>query len=165
VSAAAPGPVEVVASPSAPAGSADATRRWALAMPDGATRFPGVTRTEGAAAAEALAAMDAAAWETALVEITLPVVLSDGAGPYLLDRDGRITLVVAAHPGIRDVHVAIGAPSPGHRLGIVARRAPGVWGWLARVEASPGDRVAALDGLDACPDLPAAVRWAREWPG
>lgn len=159
------GPVEVVASPSAPAGAADATRRWALAMPDGVTRFPGVTRTEGAAAAAALAGTDPGGWDAALVEITLPVVLSDGAGPYLLDRDGRITLVVAAHPGIRDVHVAIGAPSPGHRLGVVGRRATGVWEWLARVEASPGDRVAALDALDACPDLPAAVRWARDWPG
>ena len=35
--------------PAAPAGSGDPTRRWALAFPDGATRFPGIARTEGQA--------------------------------------------------------------------------------------------------------------------
>ncbi len=158
-------PIEIRASPGAPAGGGDPTRRWELAMPDGVGRFAGVTRTEGAAAAQALAALAPEAWETALVEIVLPVVMSDGAGPYLLDRDGRITLVVGAHPGVSGAHVAIGAPSPAHRVGIVGRRGDVLWQWLARVEAAPGDHIRALDALDACPDLPSARRWAGERPG
>jgi len=163
VSAEPPPSIEIVASPAAPAGAVDPTRRWALAMPDGVERFPGVTRHEGAAAARALAGGEPSGWDVALVEIGLPVVISDGAGPYLLDRDGRITLVLGPHRALSGAHVAMGAPSPAHRLGIVGRRGGGVWEWLAVVDAAPPERVPALDALDACPDLAAAREWASAW--
>lgn len=160
-----PGGSRIVPAPDAPAGAADPTRRWALRMPDGAERFPGVTRTEGAGAAAALAALEPVRWDGALVEVVLPVVLSDGAGPYLLDRDGRLTLVLGAHRAISGAHVAMGAPSPGHAIGAVERRGGGLWEWLARVDAGPDGRVRALDGLDACADAAAARRWASDWRG
>lgn len=152
-------PVEIVARPDAPAGASDATRRWALVMADGVERFPGVTRVEGAAAGPALAALGPDGWDDGLVEIVLPVVLSDGAGPYLLDAGGRITLVLGEHPAIAGAHVAMGHPAPAHRIGLVAR-AGTVWRWLARADVDAAGRVAALDALDACPGLPEALRWA-----
>lgn len=150
----------IVARPDAPAGASDAMRRWALAMDDGVERFAGVTRTEAAAAAAALRALGPDGWDDGLVEIALPVVLSDGAGPYLLDADGRITLVLGPHPAIAGAHVAMGHPSPAHRVGIVAPAGAAAWRWLARAEVAAGARVAALDALDACTGLPEALRWA-----
>ncbi|MGD9571136.1 MAG: hypothetical protein AB7V62_04550 [Thermoleophilia bacterium] len=153
-------PPDIVAAPGAPAGAADATRRWAVAFPDGRPRFAGVTRPEGARAAPALLALGEDGWDDGLVEVALPVVLSDGAGPYLIDAAGRITLVLAPHPAILGAHVAMGVPSPGHRVGIAGRAGEGAWRWLARADVDAGDRVAALDDLDACPDLAHARRWA-----
>ncbi len=153
------GAPEIVARPDAPAGASDATRRWALRMDDGVERFAGVTRVEAAAAGPALQALGPDGWDDGLVEIVLPVVLSDGAGPYLLDADGRITLVLGPHPAITGAHVAMGHPAPGHHVGLVAR-AGAAWRWLARAEVDPAGRVAALDALDACPGLPEALRWA-----
>ncbi len=158
----APDAPALVAAPRAPAGAADATRRWAVALPDGRPRFPGVTRPEGTRAAPALLALGPGGWDDALVEVALPVVLSDGAGPYLIDAVGHITLVLAPHPAIVGAHVAMGVPSPGHRLGILGRAGEGTWRWLARADVEPGDRVTALDDLDACPDLAHAERWAAE---
>jgi hypothetical protein len=150
---------EIVARPDAPAGASDPTRRWALRMGDGLERFPGLTRGEAAAAGPSLQALGPDGWDHGLAEIVLPVVLSEGAGPYLLDADGRITLVLGPHPAIAQAHVAMGHPGPGHRIGLVAR-ADAAWRWLVRAEVEPAGRVAALDALDACPGLPDARRWA-----
>lgn len=152
--------IRVVAAPRAPAGSGDASRRWALEFPDGGERFAGVTRLEAGAAVPALIAMGADRWDDGLVEVVLAVVLSEGAGPYLIDALGRITLVLGPHPVIAGAHLAMGEPSPGHRVGLVRRRADGpVWHWLARREVPPAERVAALDGLDAVTGLAGAREW------
>lgn len=150
----------VVPAPSAPAGSADVTRRWAIACPDGRARFPGVAPHEAEQARAALAEAGAGEWDRLLVEVDLPVVLSDGAGPHLLDADGRMTLALADHPRVPDVRVAMGEPSPGHRIGVV-RRLPGarVWRWVADAVVAPADRIAALDALDAAEDEAALARW------
>jgi hypothetical protein len=153
--------VTLVAAPDAPAGAADATRRWALAFPDGRLRFPGIARTEAAAVLEALARADPARWDEALVAIALPVVLSDGAGPHLLDAGGRITLALGPHPAIAGARVAMGEARPRHRVGLVAPVGDGpLWEWLAAREVDAAGRVEALDALDAAPDLAAARRWA-----
>lgn len=155
-------PIRVVAAPRAPAGSGDPSRRWALAFGDGADRFPGITRPEGDAVAAELARMSPDAWDGALVEVVLAVVLSDGAGPYLIDAAGRITLVLAAHPALEGVHLAMGEPVPDHRIGLVRRRPGGpAWEWIARAEVPPEGRVAALDGLDALTDPAEAGEWER----
>lgn len=155
-------PIRLVQAPRAPAGSGDPSRRWALAFGDGAERFPGITRPEGDAAAAELARMPPDGWDAALVEVVLAVVLSDGAGPYLIDAAGRITLVLAAHPALEDVHLAMGEPVPDHRIGLVRRRPGGpVWEWIARAEVPPEGRVAALDELDALTDPAGAGAWER----
>jgi hypothetical protein len=151
----------LVEAPDAPAGAVDATRRWALAFPDGRLRFPGIARTEAAAVLDALARLDPDGWDDALVAITLPVVLSDGAGPHLLDAAGRITLALGVHPAIAGARVAMGEARPRHRVGLVAPVGEGpLWRWLAAREVDADGRVAALDALDAAPDLAAASRWA-----
>lgn len=153
-------PIDIVAAPSAPAGSPDPSRRWALRMPDGAERFPGVTPLEGRAAAPVLTTMDDGRRGAALVVITLPVVLSDGAGPYLLDGDGRITLVLAPHPGFAGAHLAMGEASPDHRIGLARHVSGPVWEWIACAEVAPERRVEALDALDEVADADAAAVWA-----
>ena len=158
-SASADASIDVVAAPSAPAGSSDPSRRWALATPGGAELFPGVTPVEGRAAAPVLAGMAAERWGTALVAVTLPVVLSEGAGPYLLDAGGRITLVLAPHPALAGAHVAMGEPAPEHRIGLVRPVEGPVWEWTVCAEVAPGRRVEALDALDAAADEAAAARW------
>ncbi|WP_217913537.1 hypothetical protein [Miltoncostaea marina] len=152
--------VEIVPSRAAPVGTADPSRRWALATPGGFARFHGVTRPEAEAAIPALAAAGHAAWEELLVQVALPVVLSDGAGPYLLDFDGRVTLVLGPHPAIDDAHVAMGEPAPLHRMGLVRPAGRAVWRWLASAHVGEDGRVGALDGLAACDDLEAARGWA-----
>lgn len=154
-------PIDIVAAPSAPAGSPDPSRRWALRLPGGAEGFPGVTPLEGRAAAPALEAMEPQRREAALIAITLPVVLSDGAGPYLLDADGRITLVLGPHPAIPGASLAMGEAAPDHRIGLVRPVAGPVWEWIARAEVAPEGRVEALDALDAVADAGAAAAWAR----
>jgi len=152
--------IALVACPGAPAGAGDATRRWALAFPDGRRRFAGVTRPEGEAAAAELARMRAAEWELALVEVVLPALLSDGAGPHLLDAGGRVTLALGPHPRVPDALVAMGEPAPGHRVGLVRRRgSTKVWTWLVSAVVAPPDRVEALDALDRAADLNEAVAW------
>lgn len=149
--------------PRAPAGSADATRRWALRGAAG-DRFPGLTRPEADAVAAGLTGVADDRWELALVEIRLPALLSDGAGPHLLDADGRITLVLGAHPELAGLRIAMGEPSgrrARHALGAVRAgdRAP-LWWWVARAEVPHDRRVAALDELAACPDAAALTAWA-----
>ncbi len=94
--------------------------------------------------------------------ITLPVVLSDGAGPYVLDADGRITLVLAPHPAVAGAHLAMGEAAPDHRIGLVRPVAGPVWEWVARAEVAAARRVDALDALDAVADEQAAAVWAHD---
>jgi hypothetical protein len=148
--------------PSAPAGSGDATRRWALAFPDGAARFPGIARTEAPDAIAALERVPPADWDRCLVEVALPVLLSEGAGPYLLDAGGRITLALGPHPALSGQLVAMGEPGPSHRIGLVGRVEGRLWRWSVDAEVPPERRVDALSGLDAAPDAAAARRWEDE---
>ncbi|HSJ72684.1 MAG TPA: hypothetical protein VK904_00075 [Miltoncostaeaceae bacterium] len=148
--------------PAAPAGSGDPTRRWALAFPDGATRFPGIARTESRAVLAALERVDPADWDRHLVEVSLPVVLSEGAGPHLLDVGGRLILALAAHPALPEERIAMGEAAPAHRIGLVRRVAGRLWRWTADAEIDPARRVEELDRLDAVADADGARRWQEE---
>lgn len=155
---------ELVASEGAALGSSDPTRRWALRFADGTVRFAGVTRIEGFAAAAPLGA--APDPDRALVQVTLPVVLSDGAGPHLVDADGRLVLALGPHPHIDGTSVAMGEAAPGHAIGLVeAAGEGGVWRWVARARVAPEGRIAALDAIDAAPDREAAARWEARQRG
>jgi hypothetical protein len=155
---------ELVACEGAALGSSDPTRRWALRFADGRERFAGVTRIEGFAAVEALA--EEADPDRALVQVTLPVVLSDGAGPHLVDADGRLVLALGPHPHVAGASVAMGEAAPAHAIGLVERAGDGpLWRWVARALVAPAERVAALDALDAAADRAAAVGWEGERPG
>lgn len=156
-----PAAIALTSAPDAPAGSSDPTRRWALAFPDGATRFAGVARPEAEAALEGLARAGEVRWDAALVEISLPVVLAEGAGPYLLDAAGRITLALGPHPSLAGALVAMGQPTPAHRVGLVRRREGRVWEWVVDAVVAPERRVQALDELDAATDIDAARRWQQ----
>lgn len=150
----------MVPAPDAPAGASDATRRWALAFPDGVRRFAGVAPHEGEGAWPVLTRLPPDRWDGLLVEITLPVVLSDGAGPYLLDAQGRVTLALGAHPAVADARVAMGEASPGHRIGALRRlEETHVWEWLCDAVVAPADRVDALTSLDEALDEGALARW------
>jgi hypothetical protein len=148
--------------PAAPAGSGDPTRRWALDFPDGVTRFPGIARTEAQAVVPELERMDPDEWDGALVEVSLPALLSEGAGPHLLDADGRITLALGPHPALAPDLVAMGEPGPAHRIGLVRRVAGRLWHWTVEAEVMPARRVEELGRLDAAADVEAAVRWQDE---
>jgi hypothetical protein len=155
---------ELVASEGAALGSSDPTRRWALRFPDGAVRFAGVTRTEGFAAARALAGEPDPG--RALVRVALPVVLSDGAGPHLVDAEGRLVLALGPHPHVAGASVAMGEAAPGHAVGLVEPAGDGgLWRWVARASVPPERRVAALDAIDGAGDRAAAARWEREHGG
>jgi hypothetical protein len=162
-----PGPVSIslVPAPDAPAGASDATRRWALAFPDGRLRLAGLTPQEAEAPAAALARWAPERWDRALVEVVLPVIVSDGAGPYLLDAAGRITLALGEHPALRGMRVAMGEPRPRHRVGLVRPTEDArIWEWAWDAEVDPELRVAALDALDAAADAEAAEAWQRrDW--
>lgn len=150
--------------PEAPAGRSDPTRRWALAFPGGDVRFPGVARPEGARALGGLAGLEPSELERALLEVVLPVVVSEGAGPYLLDAEGRLTLALGPHPRVADAAVAMSQPLPRYRLGLVRRRGEGgVWTWLAVADVPEELRVAALDDLDEQDGEEAALDWERRW--
>jgi hypothetical protein len=149
--------------PTATLGRTDATRRWAMRFPDGELRFAGTTRVEAdhaGATLEALAGPDLA---RALVRVELGVVLSDGAGPYLVDVDGALVLVVGSHGASSDVSVAISEAAPDHDIGLVAPLGSGVWIWRAVAAVAPGQRVMALDQLADCGDLLAAQGWEARW--
>jgi hypothetical protein len=154
--------VTLIAAADAPAGAADPTRRHALLFPDGRARFAGIARDEADEVVPAISRRPDADWDRLLVEVALPVVLSDGAGPYLLDDAGRVTLAIAAHPSVEGAHVAMGAPAPGHRIGVV-RRALGarLWEWIADAVVAPARRVEALDGIDRAADAGDLDRWQR----
>ena len=111
--------IALVPAPGAPAGASDATRRWALAFPDGVIRFAGLTPEEAAALPAVMDGWAPGRWDRALVEVALPVIVSDGAGPYLLDATGRITLALGDHPTLPGLRVAMGEARPRHRVGLV----------------------------------------------
>lgn len=152
---------ELVECRGAALGGSDATRRWGLRFPDGRTRFAGVTRPEGLAAAPVLAELAGVDAERALVQVALPVLLSEGAGPHLVDASGRLVLVLGPHPSVAEARVAMGEPSPDHAVGLVEPVEGGVWRWLARAAVEPSGRVAALDALDAVADRASAIAWER----
>ena len=127
--------------------------------------MPGLTRPEAEAAVAWLAGMPAADRGLALAEVALPVVLSDGAGPHLLGADGALVLVLGEHPRLDRMHVAMGAPSPGHAVGVVRPGAEGGWLWMARAVVPEQRRVPALDSLDAVADAAGLAAWADEWAG
>lgn len=161
-----PDQITLVPAPDAPAGGADPTRRHGLLFPDGRVRHAGVARHEAEAVIAGLSACSPEDWGRLLIEVTLPVVLSDGAGPYLIDAEGRVTLALAAHPRIRRARVAMGAPSPGHRVGAVAAtETPRLWQWLADAVVPPDRRVAALTALDEAGDELDLLRWQNEQRG
>jgi hypothetical protein len=155
---------ELVACEGAALGSSDPTRRWGLRFPDGAVRFAGVTRIEGFAAAAALGAEPDP--DRALVQVTLPVVLSDGAGPHLVDAGGRLVLALGPHPHIGGASVAMGEGAPDHAVGLVeAAGDGGVSRWDAWARVPPEERISALDGIDAAADREAAARWEARHRG
>jgi hypothetical protein len=159
-------PIDVVAAPDAPLGRADATRRWALRFPDGRVRFPGVIRPDAAAAVDVLSAMAPDLWDAALVRVELEVVLSDGAGPYLVAPDGTLVLVLGTHPEIRDLAIAMGQPDgTRHLVGLVRELAGGVWGWWTSAGVPSSARVAALDALVELASADEVDGWARRFGG
>ncbi len=124
--------------------------------------FPGLTGPEASAATPILDALDDRS--RALVRIALPVLLTEGAGPHLLDADGRLTLAVGPHPGDDAWRVAMGEPSGAQRVGVVTPIDPDrlAWRWLAVAEIVEAERVAALDALVAATDPSALEVWERD---
>lgn len=162
-SARSPLPLTLVAAPSAPTGAADAGRRWALRPADGGPDlFPGIAPDEADEVVPALGGVSPSRWGRLAVEIALPVVLSDGAGPYLLDARGRLALVLVAHPQVVGLRIAMGEPAPGHRIGAVRRTGEGrLWEWVCAADVAPGDRVDALSDLDAAATVADLDLWEK----
>ncbi len=154
----------MIHAPGAALGASDPTRRYAVREGD-RVLLPGLTRSEAEAACTWLAALDPVDHPLALAQVVLPVVLTDGAGPYLVDASGALVLALGPHPGIAGANVAMGARVPGHAVGLVRRIGPAGWAWLARAEVGEADRVVALDALHALSDLGGLVGWATEWAG
>jgi hypothetical protein len=156
----------VVAADDAALGSGDTTRRWAVREDDGATRWPGVTRIEADAVCAALVDRGSPSG-TALARVELGVVLSDGAGPYLVDADGCLILVVDRHPACAGWSIAMGSLATDRvRLGVVREWMPGVlWEWGPRVELAARGRVGALDDLADCGDEGQLQDWHARWGG
>jgi hypothetical protein len=151
-----------VPAPEAALGRSDPTRRWALELA-GRRVFPGLTLPEVDAAAAWLAQLKMAEMGEALVVVALPVVLAEGAGPYLLDASGHLVLAVADHPHLAGARVAVGQSGPGFVVGLVRPALEGGWRWRARAEVVAAERVAALDELDAVSDEHAAAAWSERW--
>jgi hypothetical protein len=156
--------IEPIRVPDAPLAAGDPTRCHAVSA-DGQVLLPGLTRPEAEAACGWLQPVPVPDRALALAEVALPVVLTDGAGPHLLDAPGTLVLVLGPHPHIDGAHVAMGAPSPRQAVGVVRELGGGGWIWLARAEADDAGRVAALDGADSAVDGDALRAWARTWAG
>ena len=152
---------QLVACPAAPLGGGDPTRRWGVRCGDGAVRWAGLTRPEAEALIDGLGACEAA-FADILVQIELDVVLSDGAGPYLLDADGLLVLVLGTHPAGGGAHVALGQPRPDRaRLGaVIPAGFTDGWAWIARAEVPAAARIPVLDELAAAHDTAALRAWA-----
>jgi hypothetical protein len=151
--------MDITRAPDAPMAAGDPTRVHAVRSDD-RVLLPGLTRPEAEAACEWLRHVPPGDRPLALAEVTLPVVLTDGAGPHLLDADGGLVLALAPHPSLAGARVAMGAPSPRHAVGLVRPLPGGGWLWMARVEVDEADRVPALDALDAVTDAHGAEAWA-----
>lgn len=163
--AAAHAPPALVPAPGAPLGAGDPTRRWALAFAGGAVRFPGITRTEADRVAAALGAAAPERRDRMLVEVALPVLLSEGAGPHLLDASGALVLGLAAHPALAPARVAMGSAPGGERIGLAAALGAGLWEWRVSAVVPGPRRVAALDALDAAAGDADALAWQGRWRG
>jgi hypothetical protein len=150
-----------VLAPNAPLASGDPTRRHGVEV-NGSVLFPGLTRPEADAVAQWLGAV--AHPRLALVPVEIGVMLSDGAGPHLLDADGALVLVLGAHSRVHGARVAMGAPNPLHAVGAVTDLGTH-WMWLARRDVPEWGRVAALDALDACADDAALAAWGAPGAG
>ena len=149
---------------SAPMSGGDPSRVHGV---DDGTRvlLPGLTRPEAEAACVWLAALDASDLPLALAEVVLPVVLTGGAGPYLLDADGALMLALAEHPALPDARVVMGAIPGGSAVG-AARPVSGFgWAWLVRARVDDADRVRALDELDDARTATDLRQWADRWGG
>lgn len=163
-----PGPVpELVPAPDAPLGGPDPTRRWALAL-GGATVFPGIAPEEADRTWDALAAMTPHELALALVPVHLPVVLSDGAGPHLLDATGRLLLAVGEQGRLPGLHVVMGPDGAGaERIG-VAGPGPGegrggLWRWRVWARVPPVQRLPALDALARAAGADDLRSWRDGW--
>lgn len=104
-----------------------------------------------------------------LVRVELPAILSDGAGPHLLDAAGRLTIAVGPHSLISGARLAMGEPHPEHTIGLVqplydGDEHPFGWRWIGRRDVPPAGRVAALDQLDALESVEAVAAWADAGP-
>ena len=144
--------MDVLAVPDARLGASDVTRRWGMRRADGRIGWPGITAVEGDRAARGCDRCASSAFDNALVCIELGVVLSDGAGPYLVDVDGTLVLVLAQHPALSACHLAMSQYDDGHfRVGVVRDCAMnGWWRWEGFRDISADDQIVALD---ACHDL------------
>lgn len=158
-----PEPVELVSFPSAPLGASDTTRRFSLRFDDGARRFPGLTRGEAAVMITRLGGPAGALRDDLLVAIGLPVLVSDGAGPYLLAADGSLVLVLGPHAHLRDHCVAMGQPNPDHLIGAVVDERDVGWHWTACATVSSDQHIDALDGLAAAADEVSLSAWGKRW--
>lgn len=151
-----------VACADAPLAHADPTRAFALGD-DARSVFPGVTRVEARDVVTQLAGVDDELRDL-LVAVTLPVLVTGGAGPHLIDLEGRLVLPLADHPLLGGTRVAIGPLGSGRdQIGLVEGLTPAgrLWRWRARAAVAEDARVAALDRLHAVADRSELERWCR----
>lgn len=145
-------------------GISDPTRRWALLGPDGEAYFPGITRPEGVALGDLLAGEPVEAWADRLVEIKLPAILTDGAGPHLLASDGSLVVVLGPHDQIAGASVAMGIPNPRHLVGVVEPLGSTDWRWICCGEVETERQIDALDELSRV-DRESLDGWSLRWAG
>ena len=157
------GLAELVSFPSAPLGASDTTRRFSLRFDDGARRFPGLTRGEAALMITRLGGPAGGLRDDLLVAIGLPVLVSDGAGPYLLAADGSLVLVLGPHAHLRENFVAMGQPNPDHLIGTVVDGPEVGWHWTACATVTSDQHVVALDELAAAADDVSLAAWGEHW--
>jgi hypothetical protein len=153
----------LIADSSAPLGASDTTRRFAVQLQDGDVRFRGVTRIEGAALCDRLRVSAGPLPDDLLVAVALPVMVSDGAGPYLLAADGSLVLVLGPHPTISGALVAMGQPNPDQLIGAVKNDVSAGWHWTACASVDPEQHIAALDGLAEATDSSGLEAWSTRW--
>jgi hypothetical protein len=145
--------------PDAVLGRSDDTRRWAIVDAAGERRFPGVTRPE---ARRALGGLPRASWGAYLVAVALPVLLTDGAGPHLLDAEGNLVLALADHPHLPGCKLALGPLRGAEQAGVVEPAgAEALWRWATRAVIDPAHRAAALGALEAVIDRAQLEGWVR----
>lgn len=154
----------IIPAPDAPAGASDVTRRWAILCPDGRARWPGLTRGEATDHGALLAGSGAEAdLDRILARVQLPAVLSDGAGPHLIDARGEVVIAIADHPRL-DGAVAMGGPGPQYSVGLLRGRQEPPWCWRARARVGD-ERIAALTALDELTGEDELDAWRDQWGG